>query len=624
VTEHLTNTIYNYPHYINELGWDLVPLPPKADQRSKVPPLERDWAEKAIAHEYGEADFLKIATNTGCLTGSPHNLTDADCDDPLTLSIMPVVLQRLDLLKDVAAISGRASKPQSHFFYYTNEGLAYYAIEDPISKDDHPMVIEYRCRTKAGGRGHQTMIPPSIHPSGEPVEWELPPTPDNIPVVSAQNLLKAIKWTGAITLMAKYFPTRDRHHAIRAWAKLLRDGKFSLDDAQFILALVGKHSCNPTDDTNRHVEEVYDSPEGTHLHGWPHLERAANYDSKVLKKVADVLELNYKRADATASAAKTDVDGYITLLQSQPLESFPMEPMAYIIDGVVPKGHFTLVTGSPGSGKSTVALDWAFEVAAMGTWVVYLDRENPREIVQARFADRGSKTPERLIYHGNWNKTPTGDLLEPPKPADDLYAQLIGKLGNPVLIFDTLSAFSDADENDNTAMTKMLRQFKRLCYVGATVILLHHCGKDPNSFYRGAEAIKAVPDVAWKLHPTIQEGQLIRVKLENFKTRTGSGKPIEYLMNDGRLVRETKGIHDILLDLLHNEPEMSSDEFIKQATTRYNFVRSTVRDFIASALRSGDVVDVLDEKDKRMHRLRVKLKTVKTVGATTAGGRLPF
>jgi hypothetical protein len=130
-----------------------------------------------------------------------------------------------------------------------------------------------------------------------------------------------------------------------------------------------------------------------------------------------------------------------------------------------------------------------------------------------------------------------------------------------------------------------------------------------------------VPDVAWKLHPNIQDGRLIRVKLENFKTRTGNGTPIEYIMQDGRLVRETKGIYDILLTLLRSEPEMSQEEFVKLATTRHNFVRTTVRDFITQVLQSGAVIDVQDEKDKRKHRLRVKQNLA---AATAAEVRLPF
>ncbi len=57
---------------------------------------------------------------------------------------------------------GRASNEISHAFFTTPEPIKRRRFEDI----DGSMIVEVRARTEKGGLGLQTMLPPSIHPSG--------------------------------------------------------------------------------------------------------------------------------------------------------------------------------------------------------------------------------------------------------------------------------------------------------------------------------------------------------------------------------------------------------------------------------------------------------------------------
>jgi hypothetical protein len=86
---------------------------------------------------------------------------DVDLDSPEA-----VVIGGL-WLPETGMSFGRASKRGSHFLYRGGTQFRREFFTDPEVLDTRPaMLLELR------GTGHQTMCPPSRHPSGEVVEWE--------------------------------------------------------------------------------------------------------------------------------------------------------------------------------------------------------------------------------------------------------------------------------------------------------------------------------------------------------------------------------------------------------------------------------------------------------------------
>jgi hypothetical protein len=228
----------------------------------------------------------------------------------------------------------------------------------------------------------------------------------------------------------------------------------------------------------------------------------------------------------TKHHSKASVEDTLALIRNQPPESFSRQEIKYLIEPEIPKGALVLITGKPGSGKSTLVMHWCYEMAQAGAEVLYLDRDNPLFIAQERVERFGGKTAKALMYWGLWTKDENGEPLEPPYPGSDFLRDAVQTMSNPVLVFDTFATFSSGDENDNALVGATFKHFRHLTSLGATVLVIHHTGKSADSNSRGASAMEGAVDAGIKVVGTIEEGKLARIEVETFKTRIGDGKPI--------------------------------------------------------------------------------------------------
>ena len=100
---------------------------------------------------------------------------------------------------------------------------------DPL---DHSTIVELRGLSSDGTVGLQTVVPPSIHESGEAVRFEpgFEGTPAN---VDAEALASAVRRVAAAALFARHWPTKgSRHHAFLALAGVLARAGWSVEDAK--------------------------------------------------------------------------------------------------------------------------------------------------------------------------------------------------------------------------------------------------------------------------------------------------------------------------------------------------------------------------------------------------------
>ena len=148
-------------------GYAVIPVP----ARKKIPVL-KGWTDLRLSESELPVHFNGTG-NIGVLLGEPSGwLVDVDLDCEEAVALAPKFLPPTD------AMSGRPGKPASHWWYVC-EGIKTRKHQDPVSKK---MIVELR------STGAQTVVGPSIHPSGEPYD----PLDGEPAVVDAGELAAAV------------------------------------------------------------------------------------------------------------------------------------------------------------------------------------------------------------------------------------------------------------------------------------------------------------------------------------------------------------------------------------------------------------------------------------------------
>jgi P4 family phage/plasmid primase-like protien len=197
-------------------------LPVPVPYRSKRPTLE-GWQRLEITADAAPQYFSDQPQNIGVLLGDKYGSTDVDCDCP------EAITAARELLPETGLIFGRQSKPFSHYFYRSDPPARTQQFHDPL---DQAMLIELRGLSSDGSIGLQTIVPPSIHETGEQVRFE--PGFDGAPAnVDADVLVSAVRKVAAAALLARHWPAQgSRHLAFLALAGVLARAEWNLDDAR--------------------------------------------------------------------------------------------------------------------------------------------------------------------------------------------------------------------------------------------------------------------------------------------------------------------------------------------------------------------------------------------------------
>ena len=98
------------------------------------------------------------------------------------------------------------------------------------------------------------------------------------------------------------------------------------------------------------------------------------------------------------------------------IDDVKYKPIEWLIEGLIPLSSFVLMVGKPGAYKSWLALDIARAVARGEAFaqmtsgpareVMYIDRENGRNLVAARRNILNIPETPRLRYWGRWVSLP--------------------------------------------------------------------------------------------------------------------------------------------------------------------------------------------------------------------------
>ena len=134
-----------------EKGFTLIPV----KYREKNP-LVSNWQTRTV-NDNNPGEF-NGQVNVGVVLGAASgNIIDIDLDDPVATELAS------KFLPETGKIFGRASSPSSHYLYRTDGEAGKKATYQ--SKFFERPILEYRSEK------HFTVIPPSVHKSGEQIEW---------------------------------------------------------------------------------------------------------------------------------------------------------------------------------------------------------------------------------------------------------------------------------------------------------------------------------------------------------------------------------------------------------------------------------------------------------------------
>lgn len=168
----------------------------------------------------------------------------------------------------------------------------------------------------------------------------------------------------------------------------------------------------------------------------------------------------------------------------------------WIVDRLIPKDSITLLFGKGGIGKTWLSMDMARSIGSgtsflglrtFKTPVIFVDFENPLAVLNTRTQKLG-EAEGVFFWRANNDKIKAPKL---DKAEYELYKQLPQ---GAILIFDTLRASQDRDENKSDEMGLIMGRLKELRDMGFTIILLHHTAKNSDKVAKGSTAIVDLAD----------------------------------------------------------------------------------------------------------------------------------
>ncbi|HDH8517044.1 TPA: AAA family ATPase [Escherichia coli] len=183
----------------------------------------------------------------------------------------------------------------------------------------------------------------------------------------------------------------------------------------------------------------------------------------------------------------------------------------YVVKGIIPASSLCSIYGASGSYKSFLAGSWACHVSTGRHWG---GRRVAHGAVLYVVGEGGIGVPRRVraweVVHGEQVKNLylVNRPIFPAAPfdVDEMVIaarQVERETGKPVrmIILDTLArCFGGNDENDSRDMGAFIRGCDELKQrTGATVLVVHHSGKDETKGARGSSAFRASLDAEYRI-----------------------------------------------------------------------------------------------------------------------------
>jgi hypothetical protein len=482
------------------------------DRGLAVVPLFNSGADAKKADENYNAkaytlDDFEGATGIAIKNGKPSGWwvdVDLDCREAIEAAkhLLPRTLTH-----------GRPGKPDSHG-WFVSEGATSKQFPD-VGKAKN-MLAEIR------STGGYTVLPPSLHPSGERYAWsDVSVPPMELPF---DELLQVVTYVAVAALVARRWSEGSRHFAAGALAGFLLQHKVEPTWVRQIVRAT-LHASGDPDVSDRMAftsETITKFEKGERVTGGPKLADYVGED--VVKRLKSWMK--------TESRETREV-------QFRTADTISPEATEWLYDSTVPRGFFGLLGGREGLGKSLTLVDLAARITK-GT-LPGCCKGQPKSVILAATEDSWSHViVPRLIAAGSdltkiihANVVTTGGETELTLPVDiEGLKQKIQERGDVALmILDPL--LSRLATKLNTHVDAEVRQaceplVKLAEVTGVSVIGIIHVNKtattDPLTSIMGSRAFAAVARFVLFVveDPTDESYRLFGLVKNNFGSSNGS------------------------------------------------------------------------------------------------------
>jgi hypothetical protein len=487
-------------HWWAERGFFVVPIP----IGEKAPNVEA-WQQLRLNPDSLPRYFNGAPTNMGVILGEPNGIADVDLDCPETMAAAG------ELLPETAMIFGRPSKPASHYFYRM----------DPPGRSkrfldfDKQCLVEFRCQKSDGTTGLQTVVPPSIHPSGEQIRFEY--GYDREPAnVEAPVLQAAVARVAAASILARHWPKEKggRNQAFIALAGALARGGWALDQAvsfhrAIYCALWGHHA--DLEAARAEVVATYEK------HG-------AGFQTTGRRSLTEQVDKRALGAAFTWLGIQTPAEQPPTPRVTVPrriemedlMDDTTITRPELLIEGILPRYGLAVIGGRPKDGKSWLACQIALAVAtgqALGGW---LRVHHPGRVQLWALEDQFALTKDKVMK-----------LLRGARPDGLRDLKVIEELAKPVLAGGDLIIRASLDESP------------------ADVVILDSLFKLTGASQPQYDISQRDYDVLDRLRKIAIERRLLIIVIMHTKKNSPGGNPIENLLGTSG----TTAVPDMLAEL---------------------------------------------------------------------------
>ncbi|WP_278390901.1 AAA family ATPase [Stutzerimonas kunmingensis] len=186
------------------------------------------------------------------------------------------------------------------------------------------------------------------------------------------------------------------------------------------------------------------------------------------------------------------------------LEALP--PPRWLIPGLLTESSLAAIYGAPESGKSFLAVDMALSIASGLDWhgrdvlaggVLYIAAEGAPGLGKRVRAWKNDHGAQGANFAFHLMRDEINFAAEKDTAVRTFVQEVVAELGPlRLIVIDTLNqTAAGADENSAKDMSRYITNMKRLRdATGATVVVVHHSGKDTSKGMRGSTALLGAMD----------------------------------------------------------------------------------------------------------------------------------